>query len=210
MRTLALVVCLLAVARAAEAQSCMGAPIEIGNFAAGGGVRYTTGEKGFWLGVNSYRADRLAWSASVGQADIDGVPQNVTELGASVAYVLAAGSQFAACPFVSGSYGWWSDAVLGESAGYRLLSGTAGVGVGINVPMSNGASLAIFGAPGFTYLRSKNELMDETTERNSNHFGATVGLGLNLGRVFFASYGSFTSEEGTDPLFGARIGFTVD
>jgi hypothetical protein len=204
---------LLVTASTTQAQTCIGKPFGAGSISIGGGAAFSDGSKGFAIGVNGYDRSRVLWGASIGLTDFDDIDKNATDIGASLGFVAASSNQFTVCPVVTGGYSWWADSDVGVDVDISALYGSAGIGLGVDVPLESGPVLGLFAWPALIFQRTSLEASGpggtfEESETD-NAFGATLGIGLGFSRAYLTGLGSFSSVEDSDPGFGIMLGFNI-
>jgi hypothetical protein len=213
MKIVAAILSLLAVAAAAEAQTCTGRPLQAASTSINGGVAFSGGSRGLAVGVDGYNGSRMLWGASAGLTDLVNYDESGKDVVASIGYALVSGHRFTVCPGITGGYGWWGGSEVGYTEDASTLHGSIGIGLGVDVSLSSGARAGLFARPALLYQRTSvgvsgggTEFRSDVTERP---FGATVGIGLGFRRTYVTGFGSATTIDDSDPRFGVVVGFGI-
>ncbi|HWV56534.1 MAG TPA: hypothetical protein VNZ57_03600 [Longimicrobiales bacterium] len=207
MRTLALVICLLAVARVAKAQSCMGTPMPIGSIAVIGGASMAEGVRTLSAGLAGYHFNRLGWAVRGGLLSFDDASRRGMEGRAHMGITVTPPGRISACPHFGVTYSWQDKNGDGRDAS-QFADADFMFGVGYLGQTGSGRTYTVFGVPRVSYgWRSVPGIV---VEDMGLYVGGTIGAGVNVGRLIVTGYGSFSTDERTSTVVGAHVGVVVN
>ena len=193
----------------AHAQSCTGVPTRDRQIAIMGDLLLTDGASGY--GVAASKNFRGPWSVRGGYTltshDGSGANGNGVDVNAAYELKLRQLPRMSVCPMAGFGYSWMSEA--GQNVSSSVIP--VGIGFGRNVVDGPKFDVMAYGVPQFTHVRSRVEVpafgIDATSSDNA--FGGTVGARVSSAAFFGGASVSFSSLEGSDPVFGVTVGWMI-
>lgn len=197
------------VASEANAQACTGVPTRDSQLALMGDLSLTEGATGYGASVSKNFMGPWTFGGGYTFTSYEGPGPNGNGIDANAAYELKLRKlpRMSVCPTASVAYGWVSEA--GEKVSSTIIP--IGIGLGQNVVDGRNFDMMVYGVPAFMHIRThmESEALGIDASDSENAFGGTFG-GRFASRQFFGGASvSFTTLDGSDPVFGLTLGWIV-
>lgn len=188
----AVIFMLLLIPAGAAAQTCIGSPAMTSQFTLGGYGAFPDAGTVYGVDSRSNLPGRVAMGARIGTIDLEDTDDNITSVGADVAFDLAGRGALSFCPVVGVDHDFWSGTSGGVDFDYSRWAFPAALAVGSRVGDGAGSATLIPSLrAGLLHQRFSGEASAGpfVLQRDGNRSdlfldaGATVHIGPVYGRA---------------------------
>lgn len=189
---------LIALPAQLSAQSCMGSHALHGQGQFGAGVSFTDGAVGYGLSAGTFTRGPLFINGGYTRTDYDDIDLSGNEVGAMIGAELDVSNQVSLCPAARFGYNWFGE--VPEGADLDGITLAAGMGAGRT--FGDDLLFTPHGSIAVAHQRLSASVFGESITESETFGQFAAGLNVGSDRFFAGPSISFSTLDGSDPVFG--------